>query len=218
MKRLVPLDVYEVLLSHYGEQHWWPAETPFEMMVGAILTQNTRWENVEMAIENLRRNKLLDPERMGTCNQDKLAELIRSSGFFKQKSKRLYELCLFYMNHGGVEGMKRWPTASLRAKLLDVHGIGPETADSILLYALERPIFVVDAYTKRIFSRLGFFKQSLEYDDVQAFLQKRLPATLALYQEFHALIVAHAKAHCRSKPECSGCPLAHACKNGFVTP
>lgn len=217
MKRLTPLDIYNILLAQYGKQHWWPAETPFEMMVGAILTQNTRWENVEMAIENLRAQKLLDPERMGTCNQERLAELIRPSGFFKQKSKRLYELCLFYMQHGGIEGMKRWPAASLRAKLLNVHGIGPETADSILLYALEQRIFVVDAYTRRIFSRIGFFKQSTGYDDVQSYLQQRLPAMTALYQEFHALIVAHAKAHCRSKPECGNCPLAHGCKNGFVT-
>jgi len=211
VRRASPMQVYELLTAHYGEQHWWPAESSFEMMVGAILTQNTRWESVEDAIQNLKNANMLNPESILSSDSEQLERMIRPSGFFRQKSRRLIELSSFFLAHGGTHGLKQWSIQSLRARLLDVHGIGPETADSILLYALDKPLFVVDAYTKRVFSRLGMFEATMKYDDVQKFFAQRLPDSLPLFQEFHALIVKHAKQHCSSKPQCDGCPLFSFC-------
>jgi len=217
LRRASPLEVYERLHAHYGDQHWWPAETPFEMMIGAILTQNTRWENVEMAITNLKQANMLNPESMITCDIEKLESLIRPTGFFRQKARRLIEFSRFLLAHDGTSGLKRWPTQSLRVRLLDVHGIGPETADSILLYALDKMTFVVDAYTKRIFNRLGLFEVNLSYDDVQNYFVQRLPGLLQLFQEYHALIVQHAKLHCSNKPQCDDCPLFDVCASAAET-
>ena len=205
------MEAYQLLHVRYGDQHWWPAESPFEMMVGAILTQNTRWESVEDAIGNLKNANMLNPESIISCDSEQLESLIRPSGFFRQKSRRLIELSNFLLAHGGTRGLKRWATQCLRARLLEVHGVGPETADSILLYALDKPLFVVDAYTRRIFSRLGMFEASMEYDDVQNFFFQRIPNSLWLFQEFHALIVEHAKQHCNSRPQCDACPLFNIC-------
>lgn len=205
------MEVYHLLHARYGDQNWWPAESPFEMMVGAILTQNTRWENVEDAIGNLRNASMLNPESIISCDTGVLESLIRPSGFFRQKSRRLIEFSSFLLAHNGTRGLKRWATRYLRARLLEVHGIGPETADSILLYALDKPLFVVDAYTRRIFSRLGMFEASMKYDDIQNFFFQRIPNSLQLYREFHALIVVHAKQHCSSKPKCDDCPLFDSC-------
>jgi len=205
------MEVYERLHAHYGDQHWWPAETPFEMMVGAILVQNTRWENVEMAIDNLKRDNMLNPESMLSCEPEQLEALICPAGFFRQKARRLIEFSRFFAAHGGSEGLKRWPTKALRARLLDLHGIGPETADAILLYALDKMVFVVDAYTKRLFNRLGMIKADMSYDNVQNYFVQRLPGLLQLYQEYHALIVEHAKLHCAAKPKCDECPLFEVC-------
>ncbi len=213
MRRASPMEVYQRLHAHYGDQHWWPADTPFEMMVGAILTQNTRWQNVEDAIRNLKQANMLNPESMISCDINRLEGLIRPSGFFRQKARRLFELSNFLLAHDGVRGLKRWPTMSLRVRLLDVYGIGPETADSILLYALDKPLFVVDAYTKRIFSRLGLFEATMDYDDVQNYFFQRLPNSLQLFQEYHALIVEHAKRHCASRPQCDDCPLFDMCQS-----
>jgi endonuclease-3 related protein len=206
------MEVYHRLHAHYGEQQWWPAETPFEMMVGAILTQNTRWENVEMAIDNLKAANMLNPESIISSDIEQLESLIRASGYFKQKARKLVEFSNFFLAHDGIRGLKRWPTQSLRARLLGVHGIGPETADAILLYALDKPVFVVDAYTKRIFSRLGLLDPSMPYDDTQNYFVQRLPGLLQLFQEYHALIVEHAKCHCNSKQTCDDCPLFDACE------
>lgn len=206
------MEVYQRLHAHYGDQHWWPAETPFEMMVGAILTQNTRWENVEDAIQNLKNANILNPESMISCDISHLEELIRPSGFFRQKSRLLIELSNFLLTHDGTRGLKRWATQCLRARILEVHGIGPETADSILLYALDKPTFVVDAYTKRIFSRLGLIEATMDYDDLQNFFFQRLPNSLRIFQEFHALIVQHAKCFCCSKSQCDDCPLFDMCE------
>jgi len=206
-----PLQVYQCLLDAYGPQHWWPAETPFEMMIGAILTQNTSWKNVETAIAALKDADMLDCEAIASCNLQQLGEVIRSSGSYMQKARYLQQFALFYYNNGKREGLMKWPLSMLRARLLGVHGIGPETADSMLLYALDRPVFVVDAYTKRLFVRLEQFGHELNYDSIQHYFQQRLPESLPLFQEFHALIVEHAKRHCRTKPHCIDCPLFEHC-------
>jgi len=207
-----PLQVYHILLTTYGPQGWWPAETPFEVMVGAILTQSTNWKNVEKAIANLKATDMMDVEHIATSNPEQLAEIIRPAGFYRQKAQRLQQLCLFYLKHGREQQLRRWPASSLRQQMLRVHGIGPETADSILLYALDKPVFVVDAYTRRIFSRLGSLPENADYAETQAFFHARLPNSIRIFQELHALIVEHAKRHCRVKPLCTGCPLAHACQ------
>ncbi len=207
------MEVYHALLAHYGEQQWWPADSAFEMMVGAILTQNTNWNNVEKALDNLREANVLEAEALATCNRETLEAWIRPAGFFRQKTESLFKLCIFYHEHEGIKGMKCGSMKTLRHFLLDVHGIGPETADSILLYAIEKPIFVVDSYTKRIFHRLGTLpKEMIKYDDVQHFFHQRTANVLSLYQQFHALIVIHAKEYCRKKALCTACPLSYCCQ------
>jgi len=211
MSLISPLQVYEKLLAIYGPQHWWPADTPFEMMVGAILTQNTNWQNVETAIASLKSHDMLDCEAIASCNLPQLGEIIRSSGSYMQKARYLQQFSLFYYNGGKRKGMMKWPASTMRKQLLGVHGIGPETADSILLYALDKPVFVVDAYTKRLFVRLEHFSHEMDYDSIQHYFQQRLPESLPLFQEFHALIVEHAKRFCKTKPQCMECPLFDCC-------
>jgi len=206
-----PLQVYEKLLAVYGPRHWWPADSPFEVMVGAILTQNTNWKNVETAIANLKTHNMLDCELIASSNLQQLGEVIRASGFYMQKARYLQQFSLFYYENGKRKGLLKWPTSVLRRHLLAVSGIGPETADSILLYALNRSVFVVDAYTKRLFVRLEHFDHGLGYDNVQHYFQQRLPESLPLFQEFHALIVEHGKRFCKTKPLCSSCPLTSDC-------
>jgi len=216
IERITPMQVYQQLLGHYGEQSWWPADTAFEMMIGAILTQNTSWTNVEKALHNLREAEVLNVQALAACDKENLEQWVRPAGFFRQKSQRLLGLCHFYLEQGGIDGMKAWSMQSLRARLLGVHGIGPETADSILLYGIEKPIFVVDSYTKRIFHRLGILPEKINsYDAVQDFFQQHIASSLVIYQELHALIVAHAKAHCRSKPQCHSCPMLTHCVYGL---
>jgi endonuclease-3 related protein len=201
--------VHDRLLDHYGPQAWWPADDAFEMMLGAILTQNTNWTNVEHAIANLRDAGLLDAQAITDGDEVSLARAIRPSGYFNQKGKKLKVLAEFYLAHGGKAGIDRLPDA--RQALLELHGIGPETADSILLYALHRPVFVIDAYTRRIFARLGATPPDASYDTLQDYFQSRLPLSAPLFNEYHALIVMHAKQHCRPRPACSGCPLQQEC-------
>jgi len=208
---LSPLQVFDKLLKTYGEQHWWPADTPFEMMVGAILTQNTSWTNVEQAIASLKDNNMLDHESIASSNLHQLAEVIRSSGSFMQKARYLQHFSLFYSESGERQGLMKYPMSVQRTQLLALYGIGPETADSILLYALDRPAFVIDAYTKRLFIRLGHFDHVLGYDAIQHYMQQRLPESVPLFQEFHALIVEHAKRYCKAKPLCGQCPLFEHC-------
>ncbi len=204
--------IYELLLARYGPRHWWPAETPFEVCVGAILTQNTNWGNVEKAIANLKREGLLSALALRDVAVDRLAETIRPAGYFNVKSVRLkgFISWLFDRFEGSVERMagEDWPR--LRKELLTVKGIGPETADSILLYACGKPTFVVDAYTKRLLTGLGLITGKEGYEEVRALFMNNLPADVALFNEYHALIVQHAKEHCRKKPLCPGCPL-HFC-------
>jgi endonuclease III related protein len=201
---------YDALFAAYGPQHWWPGRTRFEIIVGAILVQNTAWTNVEPAIANLRRAKLLRPGAIETVPFGKLAQLIRSSGYFRQKAKKLKAFVDFLRkeHHGSLTKMFRTPTAALREQLLAVHGIGPETADAILLYAGGRPMFVVDAYARRMLERHGLAEAHRGYEYLRQFFEKNLPADAALYNEFHALIVHAGKRYCRAKnPRCSACAL-----------
>jgi endonuclease-3 related protein len=190
--------------------HWWPARTPFEVIVGAILTQSTAWVNVERAIANLRGARLLSLGAMGRVSAARLAGLVRPSGYFRQKAKKLKAFVRFLQRNysGSLTRMFETPTAQLREQLLEVHGIGPETADSILLYAGEHPVFVVDAYTHRIFERHALVEGKPDYERVRAFVESSLPRDSALFNEFHALIVNTGKNWCRKgAPRCDGCPL-----------
>lgn len=202
-------EIYARLSKAYGPQHWWPADSPFEVMVGAILTQNTSWKNVEKAIEALKQKRLLDAKKIVEADPEFLAQCIRSSGFYRQKASRLKAFCRFYLTVGGIEGMRG--RRDIRQKLLAIHGIGHETADSILLYALDVPVFVIDAYTRRIFSRLGLCSPSCTYQQLQSFFMDHLARDCKLFNEYHALIVAHGKRHCRTRPLCSSCPLSDLC-------
>ncbi len=203
------LEVYRRLLRAYGPQGWWPAETPFEVMVGAVLTQATAWRNVERAIARLKAAGVLSHQGIAALPPKELEELVRPSGFFRQKARRLRALVKLVLDHGDVEALLSLPPEELREKLLSVPGIGPETADSILLYAAGHPAFVVDAYTKRILHRLGLLpEEAAPYAEVQRMFQENLPQDPQLYGEYHALLVRHAKEHCRVRPRCDGCPLA----------
>jgi endonuclease III related protein len=201
--------IYRILLKRFCPQHWWPGDSPFEVMAGAILTQNTNWKNVEQAIGNLKAKGLLDSHRMNAVTTRRLAKAIRPAGFFNQKAAYLKGFCRYYVDQygGDVGRMRRSPAKRLRAELLEQRGIGPETADSILLYALNKPAFVIDAYTKRIFSRHALLNQRASYDDWQHYFTERLPQNVKVYNEFHALIVKLAKEYCMKRPLCSGCPL-----------
>lgn len=203
--------IYRRLFDYYGPQHWWPAETPFEVMVGAVLTQNTAWINVERAIENLRRADLLKAEAITALSLDQLAFHLRPSGYFNVKAKRLQALCRWLLDQSDAENLATEP---LREQLLSIHGVGPETADDILLYAYQRPVFVIDAYTRRLFSRLGLLDGELSYESLRAIFERALSPEVRLYNEYHALIVHHAKQVCRPKPQCESCFLKAKCKWG----
>jgi endonuclease-3 related protein len=208
--------VFDALFEAYGHQHWWPGETPFEIMVGAILTQNTAWTNVERAIANLTENDSLDPERILAVDSDQLAEWLRPSGYFNIKAQRLRNFCRWYLEQGGYDRLKRWDTERLRTALLSVKGVGPETADDILLYAFERPVFVIDAYTRRLLVRLGLASGEESYEALRARFENffgREPKNADLFNEYHALIVEHAKCACRKRPNCRVCPLAQSCSH-----
>ena len=208
-------EIYQRLLARYGAQGWWPAETPFEVMVGAVLTQATAWTNVEMAIANLRDADALSPRAVREMDAAALEALIRPSGFFRVKARRLRSLCEFVGARfaDDIEAMAREPADSLRREILAVDGVGEETADDILLYALGFPIFVVDAYARRLFHRLGASAEDARYADLQRMFHAALPRDAALFNEYHALIVRHAIAKCRKRaPLCESCPLADACQ------
>lgn len=203
--------VYDRLLARHGPQHWWPADTAFEVMVGAVLTQNTAWRNVERAIANLRADDLLEPRRLLACDTAALAARLRPSGYFNVKAARLQALCRWLVAAGGVEVIAGWPTEKLRHALLAVKGVGPETADDILLYAFRRPVFVIDAYTRRLFSRLGLCAPDAGYEALRHAFERVLPPDVALFNEYHALIVAQAKHVCRPRPCCADCCLRADC-------
>lgn len=204
------LRYYEAMFGALGPMNWWPARTPFEVIVGAILTQSTAWGNVERAIANLQAARLLTPPAMHRVRTQRLAALVKPSGYFRQKAKKLKAFVRFlHAGYGGsLERMFQTPTAELREKLLSVHGIGPETADSILLYAGNHAVFVVDAYTHRIFGRHGITDGKPDYESVRALVENSIPRRHELFNELHALIVNTGKNWCRkSVPRCEGCPL-----------
>jgi endonuclease-3 related protein len=203
-------DYFDVLFRANGAQNWWPARSRFEVIVGAILTQNTSWTNVQHAIAALRRKKLLSAPAMEEISESELAELIRTSGYYRQKARKLKAFVRFLRTNyqGSLQRMFRVSTESLRTELLSVHGIGPETADSILLYAGARPVFVVDAYTRRMLQRHGLADQRHSYEEIRRSFEESLPADARLFNEYHALIVHTGKHFCRTKnPRCSECPL-----------
>lgn len=211
---------FAALLKQWGPQHWWPGHTRFEVIVGAILTQNTAWTNVERAIANLRAARALSPATLHALSPAALAELIRPAGTYRVKVRRLRAFTEMLANDfgGSLDQLFRMPTAALRARLLSVHGIGPETADCILLYAAHRPVFVVDAYTKRLAVRHGWAPTGIPYDALAQLFAAGLPNDESLFNEFHALIVAVGKRHCRAVPRCAGCPLAHLLPPGGPHP
>jgi endonuclease-3 related protein len=203
------LRIYRRLAGAYGPQGWWPAEGAFEMIVGAILTQNTNWANVTRALDNLKRVKLLSPKKMGELEAGELSEYIRPAGYFRQKSRTLMEFLRFLRaDYGGdLEKMLASGRENLREGLLGVRGIGPETADSIVLYAGHYPIFVVDAYTGRIFRCQGLIAEKASYGEVQEMVMASLEPDERFFNEFHALLVRLGKTHCRKVPRCEGCPI-----------
>jgi len=205
------MDMFWRLYEKFGPQYWWPGQTPFEIAIGAILTQNTNWQNVERAISNLKGKSLLDCDALFHLPSSTLSQLIRPAGYYNIKAKRLKSFVTFLRErfNGDMERMKEERTHELRKMLLNVHGIGPETADSILLYALSKKVFVVDAYTIRIFSRHELIDPSdYSYDSVQELFMRNLPKDACLFNEYHALIVRTGKEFCKKKrPQCSKCPL-----------
>jgi len=202
--------IYQKLYSRFGPQHWWPADSPFEVMVGAILTQNTNWRNTERAINNLKEHKLLAPDKLYRLTPKRLASLIVPAGYYNIKAKRLKEFLKFFIKRyqADLEKMRSEDMRNLRYQLLSINGIGPETADSILLYALGKPIFVIDAYTKRIVSRHSLIREDAGYEETQVLFMKNLKADVKLFNEYHALLVRLGKEICIKKnPRCEICPL-----------
>lgn len=206
-------EIYEILLRHFGKQYWWPGETKFEIVIGAILTQQTSWRNVEKAIRNLKKKNLLNEASLHKTNTKKIEDAIKPSGFYRIKTRRLKNFLdyLFEKYDGNLRKLLNLDKETLRRELLSINGIGKETADSIILYAAEKPVFVVDAYTHRIFNRIGIIDWT-EYEKTRNFLEKKLEKNVELCKEFHALIVQLGKNICKPKPKCDMCPLNRGCK------
>lgn len=208
------LHVYDILFKAFGPQHWWPAKTPFEMMVGAILTQNTAWLNVEKALKNF--DGKLSPEFILESTTEDIAEIIRTSGFFNQKAVRLKKLAEWFAGYNcNIDRIRAIDSEIMRKELLSLPGVGRETADSIMLYALKHPYFVIDAYTRRIFSRIGFMLSD-DYEGIRNYFESNLPHNAPLFNEYHALIVYLAKFYCRKNPECEHCPLLNCCNSAEI--
>jgi len=202
-------ELYQKLWTAFGPQGWWPGETPFEVIMGAILTQNTNWRNVAQVLNGLKDEGLLDPLLLREMPEEELARRLKPSGYFNIKARRVKNFLDFFAQrwHNSLEEMAGLDLASLRTALLTVKGIGPETADSILLYALHKPTFVVDAYTHRVLSRHYLAPENCSYEELQGLFMENLPPDVPLYQEFHALLVRVGKEFCRPKPRCPACPL-----------
>ena len=203
------LEIYNELLEKVGPRNWWPADSPFEVIIGAILTQNTAWSNAASAISNLKKKGLLSPEAIHAVSEKRLAAVIRPSGYFNQKAKKIKGFIKYFLDRydGSINKMRRKDIHVLRLELLEIHGIGPETADAILLYALEKPIFVIDAYTRRILHRHNWHKDKAPYDEMQEFFMNRLPKNVQLFNEYHALLDYVGHNFCRKSPICHECPL-----------
>lgn len=203
--------MFDRLQHGYGAQHWWPADTRFEIMVGAVLTQNASWHNVKQALERLREADVLDPEKLVRLPPEQVADLLRPVGYFNLKARRLLNFVCWYCDNGGYADLQQLETPVLREALLALNGIGPETADDMLLYAFERPVFVIDAYTRRLFGRLGLLPAEAPYETLRAAFEEAIFPDPARYKEYHALIVAHAKTLCRADPACTRCSLRPDC-------
>ena len=203
------IEIYDLLFKRYGSQHWWPGEDRFEIIVGAILTQNTNWQNVEKAINNLKSAGCLNPQSLYEIPVEKLAELVRPAGYFNIKASRLKSFLnwLFDNYSGSLEAVENNSIDILRQELLGVKGIGPETADSMILYAFEKPVFVVDAYTCRVLGRHTLIEEGADYEQIRDFFESNLTSDVALFNEYHALLVRVGKEHCRPRARCKGCPL-----------
>jgi endonuclease-3 related protein len=210
MKHQQLMTIYQRLLEAYGDQFWWPADSNFEVMVGAVLTQNTAWTNVEKAISNLKHADSLTLESLLALSDEALAQLIRPSGYFNIKAKRLKNLCLWLAENGGESTLVAVDTGTLRSSLLQVNGVGPETADDILLYALARPVFVIDTYTRRLFTKLCLIQGSEPYEDLRQSFEAELEADVSLFKQYHALIVRHAREICQQAADCRHCEVERA--------
>ncbi len=206
-------DIYQQLFQYYGPQNWWPAEDAFEVIVGAVLTQNTAWHNVEMALESLRKQDLLSWPSLLDLSVDELETSIRSAGFYQRKAECIQSICRWLEGHQGIEQIKQYDSTKIRKTLIKIKGIGPETADAILLYAFDKPAFVIDKYTHRIFCRLAGFNRLYNYHNLQTGFINQLEENVAEYQEYHALIVEHAKVHCKNTPSCLTCPINQSCSH-----
>ncbi|MEM3373622.1 MAG: endonuclease [Candidatus Woesearchaeota archaeon] len=221
-------EIYKKFLFHYGNQYWWPTTSEneiipkyqggpitekqiLEVIFGSILTQNTSWKNVEKAIIELNKRDLINIDKIIKIEIKELAQIIKSSGYYNQKAIKLKEIALF-LKKNPINELKKFKINELRNLLLSIKGVGKETADSIILYAFNKPIFVIDAYTKRVFSRIGIIDEKLNYDEIQEIFQKNLPKNEKIYNEYHALIVEHAKKYCKKKPLCEFCILNKICK------
>lgn len=211
-------EVYDRLFDAFGPQDWWPGDSPFEIMVGAVLVQNTAWKNVEKAIRNLADRDLLEPHALDRVAEEELQELIRPAGYYRLKARRLRHLVHFVVKRydGDLDAMFSTGLASLREELLSIHGIGPETADSILLYAGQLPAFVVDTYTHRILARHGWIGFDAGYYEIQDHFTSSLPEDVPLYNELHALLVRAGHLYCRKTPRCAECPLADLLPEGGI--
>ena len=212
----VLMEIYRCLFNRYGPQHWWPADEPFEVMVGAILTQSTAWTNVEKAIRNLKEARVLGPSSLRSLEPEELASLIKPSGYYHVKAKKLKALVDWFEKYkDDLHGVIALDANRLRSDLLKVYGIGEETADSILLYAAEKPVFVIDAYTRRIIDRIGITPLERSYDGYQRLFMDNLPQNAAWFNEYHALLVQHGKTTCRKHPVCQICCLQEICHSGI---
>jgi len=214
------INIYRQLLAHFGPQHWWPAEEPFEVIVGAILTQSAAWGNVEKAIANLRAAEALSPGALRRLSRSKLAKLVHPCGYYNAKALKLKSFAFWLGNHydDDLDNLFDNDTGDLRRQLLSIHGIGQETADSILLYAANKPIFVIDAYTRRIISRIGLAPEKDSYAAYQAFFMEHLPTDTELFNEYHALLVCLGKNVCRRRPLCQQCCLSDICQFAATNP
>jgi endonuclease-3 related protein len=203
------LKIYDLLNGYFGNLHWWPAEGPFEVMVGAVLTQNTAWTNVEKAIIALKEKNLLTPESIAHIDEETLAGIIRPSGYYHVKAKRLKSLVQFLLEEysGNIENMSAEELPLLREKLLGIPGVGPETADSILLYACRKPVFISDTYTRRILQRHRLIPDDADGHQIRDLFMTHLPHDVSLFNQFHALFVYTGKSFCRTEPKCDSCPL-----------
>lgn len=205
------IEIYDILLEAFGKQDWWPGDSTFEIIVGAILTQNTNWTNVAKAINNIKAANLMSAEKLHRLDNSQLEPLIKPSGYFRLKAKRLKNFLnwLFDNYQGDLENVQRVSTDYLREQLLSINGVGPETADSILLYGFGRLKFVVDTYTARVMTRHRLIEPGADYDSLQYLFESNLPSDVKLYNEFHALLVCVGKEFCKPKPKCDKCPLRH---------